>query len=131
MEVKKLAAPRNFSAEKRKIWRELVDVLAGQMHVLTEADRHALLLLVEYLHEFYILRKYLARKNVGLTYKFTNREGQEYNRKRVEVDMAQDAYDNAVKLMARFGLTPSDRRNVRAQIESKLDRFKDKKKKSW
>jgi P27 family predicted phage terminase small subunit len=125
----RLSSPRSFDPKKRAIWKELNDVLADRMHVLTFADKTALHLLTDRLYEYHYLAGVIGRR--GRTYKFTNRQGVSYDIMRPEVKMRDEAWKDCVRLMGKFGLTPADRRNVSVVTRTKLDEIEKRKSKNW
>ena len=129
LEVKRLKAPSSFNAERKKIWKNLVDVLADQMRVLTEADTYTLELLVNKLYEVKLMDRYIKRN--GMTFKFKNREGVSYNRVRPEVRLRDQAWEDYVKLSKEFGLSPLSRTKIHIKPSKGVDEIEKRRKKDW
>jgi P27 family predicted phage terminase small subunit len=127
--VVKLSPPSTYSGEKKRLWRNIAEVLSGEMQVLTKIDKYSLMMLVDKLYEYVKLQKYINR--FGTTFKFTNRDGETYDRIRPQVKLRDRAWADFVKLAGEFGMSPAARMRVRVQSISADDEIDRRRRKDW
>jgi len=89
-------------------WMELAPPLE-EIEVLTNVDVHMLALTVDRYVSFIALRRAVAE--LGETYETTGRYGLQVKR-RAEVEIAQSLWEQTVKGLIEFGMTPASRTKV-------------------
>ena len=99
-----------LTPKAKTVWKQLGDSL-DRMRVLTEADGHALELLVDAYAEYRAARAVVAKE--GATYESKTKHGK-IVRARPEVAIAADAWKRMKAMLVEFGLTPSSRSQVSA-----------------
>lgn len=102
------AIQQHYVGPREAGWQELAPMLET-MRVLTAADVHALAMTVDQ-YVFYIgLRRII--EDEGQSYATEGRYGEQQKR-RPEVDMASRAWDQVMKGLIEFGMTPASRSRV-------------------
>lgn len=112
------SCPRWLHGKARLGWKALAPKLA-ELRVLTDADREALGLLCNSFGEFLEADAVIRRE--GAYYRTVNKLGEHLIRRHPAVAVRSDARRQAAALMARFGITPSDRSRVHAAPEDADD----------
>ena len=93
--------PSDFTSVEKKFWDELTALLGN---VIRERDGPLLAELCRFRYELSLIRKELRKTRPG---------AKGYNQLLVASGIAFDKYD---KIASRFGLTPSDRAKLRAEM---------------
>lgn len=125
--IEKPDCPSYLPAKARTAFKELRDILADEMRVLTKADRWALIMLADAWNDYREAQRILEKE--GNYYKTLTNEGNELLRRHPMVAIRNDAWERTKSMLSEFGCTPSSRRNVSAQSIS--DVIKEQKPKKW
>ena len=111
--------PGRLPSGAKRIFRELVRHLDGQMEILTRCEP-ALPMLALALHRWWEAEA--AIEEHGMVMTLYTKGGDEYYQQRPEVSIAKSYFEQALKIADRYGLTPSARSRVQALGEAKKDR---------
>lgn len=96
----------------RQFWKDLGPMLE-RMGVLTEADELSLAQLCRELQRYVEANDAVDR--LGMTYEMVTRSGDGMTMQRPEVGIANSAFGNALRLMDRFGMSPSMRTRLKVE----------------
>jgi P27 family predicted phage terminase small subunit len=113
------------SSRMRQVWKEMVEVLDAEMHVLTKADRRALEIMVEAYDEYRKASDMVESE--GMTFVNITESG-EMIRVHPAVRIKADAWSRFQKMLSEFGMTPSSRSKVNVKLEEKIPQTT---KKAW
>lgn len=107
--------PKLLSTEERFHYWRLARILS-RMKVLAESDVVTLELGAIFLAAFYKAKEDLKD---GKTYEVQTREGSIVIKKKPQISMMNEAFQNAMVLLSRFGLTPADRTRLKVLPDPK------------
>ncbi len=118
-------APKGLNSEIKKVFDELVEI-TFKMGVLSQSDGIALEMCARAICEYRIASDVLIKEGPDIEYK--TKDGKTVLLRRSEVVWAESAFRRASSMLAKFGLSPSDRSRVDvvnpAGSESKWAEFK-------
>lgn len=121
--------PSYLTERARNIFKQIREVLAIDMQVMTKADRYALILLADSWDEYMEARKDIQKN--GLTTETMDQDGNLLLKTNPNVYIRNNAHKNIVALLLQFGMTPSSRTKVQKEVQQKIDESKQKSVKNW
>lgn len=114
--------PEWLNDNAKKAFIELAKITSG-MNVLTLADSASLAMICD-AYADYLEAKQLVDDN-GMTYKFTNREGQEVIKMNPATTIKADAWRRVMIGLGKFGLSPAEREKISIQKTKGKNPFDD------
>lgn len=129
LSVSKPKCPSYLPAKARTAFKELRDILADDMKVLTQADRWALEMLCDAWNDYREAQRIVAKE--GAFYDTYTNEGAPMKRPHPAVADRNDAWRRVKSMLSEFGLTPASRTSVVKQVNGKMDKTEPKKAKTW